>query len=86
MRLGFYSIFLRFISPYGFATKTAKRIGYETDEFIEFFKRGLAYIVSLNHRGIRIRETYSTLLLQRMLRPYATGYVDLQIWRESPLK
>jgi His-Xaa-Ser system radical SAM maturase HxsB len=78
VRLGFDSIFLRFISPYGFATKTAKRIGYETDEFIEFFKRGLAYIVSLNHRGIRIRETYSTLLVQRMLTPYATGYVDLQ--------
>jgi His-Xaa-Ser system radical SAM maturase HxsB len=78
VRLGFDSIFLRFISPYGFAAKTAKRIGYETDEFIEFFKRGLAYIVSLNQRGIRIRETYSTLLLQRMLTPYATGYVDLQ--------
>jgi uncharacterized protein len=78
VRLGFDSIFLRFISPYGFAAKTAKRIGYETDEFIEFFKRGLAYIVSLNQRGTMIRETYSTLLLQRMLTPYATGYVDLQ--------
>ncbi|HEV2806308.1 MAG TPA: His-Xaa-Ser system radical SAM maturase HxsB [Chthoniobacterales bacterium] len=78
VRLGFDSIFLRFISPYGFAAKTAKRIGYETDEFIEFFKRGLAYIVSLNQRGIRFRETYSTLLLQRMLTSYATGYVDLQ--------
>lgn len=78
VRLGFDSIFLRFISPYGFAAKTAKRIGYETDEFIEFFKRGLGYIVSLNQRGTKIRETYSTLLLQRMLTPYATGYVDLQ--------
>jgi His-Xaa-Ser system radical SAM maturase HxsB len=78
VRLGFDSIFLRFISPYGFAAKTAKRIGYETDEFIEFFKRGLGYIVSLNQRGTMIRETYSTLLLQRMLTPYATGYVDLQ--------
>src|SRR5205085_2823239 len=27
-KLGFNSIFLRFISPYGFAAKTAKRIGY----------------------------------------------------------
>jgi len=78
VRLGFDSIFLRFISPYGFAAKTAKRIGYETDEFIEFFKCGLAYIVSLNQRGTMIRETYTTLLLQRMLTPYATGYVDLQ--------
>jgi uncharacterized protein len=78
VRLGFDSIFLRFISPYGFAARSAKRIGYETDEFVEFFKRGLAYIVSLNQRGTMIRETYSTLLLQRMLTSYATGYVDLQ--------
>lgn len=78
VRLGFDSIFLRFISPYGFAVKTAKRIGYETDAFIEFFKRGLAYIISLNQRGVPMRETYSALLLQRMLTPYATGYVDLQ--------
>lgn len=78
VRLGFDSIFLRFISPYGFAAKTAKRIGYETDEFIAFFKRGLAYIVSLNQRGTAIREVYTTLLLQRMLTPFATSYVDLQ--------
>ncbi len=78
VRLGFDSVFLRFISPYGFAAKTAKRIGYETDEFIEFFKQGLAHVVALNQRGTPIREMYSTLLLQRMLTPYATGYVDLQ--------
>ena len=78
VRLGFDSIFLRYISPYGFAAKTAKRIGYETDEFIAFFKRGLAYVVALNQRGTPIREMYSTLLLQRTLTPYATGYVDLQ--------
>lgn len=78
VRLGFDSIFLRFISPYGFAAKSATRIGYETNEFIDFFKRGLAYIISLNQRGVVMRETYSTLLLQRMLTPYATGYVDLQ--------
>ena len=75
---GFKEIFLRFISPYGFAVKTEKRIGYETDEFIDFFKRGLAYILDLNRKGQFIRELYSTLLLRRILTPYADGYVDLQ--------
>ncbi len=78
VKLGFESIFLRYISPYGFAAKTATRIGYETDQFIEFFKRGLQHIILLNDRGVRMREVYSTLLLQRILTPYATGYVDLQ--------
>jgi His-Xaa-Ser system radical SAM maturase HxsB len=78
VKQGFKSIFLRYISPYGFAAKTASRIGYETKDFIEFFKRGLGYIISLNRSGVPMREVYSTLLLQRILTPYATGYVDLQ--------
>jgi len=75
---GFRSIFLRYISPYGFAVKTRSRIGYETEEFIEFFKRGLKYIIRLNLEGTPLRVTYTQLLLERILSPYPTGYVDLQ--------
>jgi uncharacterized protein len=78
VRLGFTSIFLRYISPYGFAAKTSAHIGYETGQFIEFFKRGLQHIIKLNVAGVRIHEVYSRLLLQRMLTPYATNYIDLQ--------
>jgi uncharacterized protein len=78
VRLGFTSIFLRYISPYGFAAKTSERIGYETEQFIEFFKRGLQHIIKLNVAGVPIHEVYSRLLLQRMLTPYATNYIDLQ--------
>jgi len=75
---GFASIFLRHISPYGFAVKAERVVGYQTEKFLEFYKRGLAYIIQLNRSGIRIVETYTQLLLQRLLRPYPTGYVDLQ--------
>lgn len=78
VRLGFRSIFLRYISPYGFAAKTSKRIGYETEQFIEFFKRGLRHILELNARGVQLHEVFSRLLLQRILTPYGTNYVDLQ--------
>ncbi len=78
VRLGFPSIFLRFISPYGFAVKSQARIGYETTQFIDFYKRGLNYILELNRRGIFLRETYASLLLGRMLTPFSDGYVDLQ--------
>lgn len=75
---GFTEIFLRDVSPYGFAVKSAARIGYETERFIEFYKRGLAHILSLNRRGIVFREVYTAIILQRMLSSYPTGYVDLQ--------
>jgi uncharacterized protein len=78
VRLGFRSIFLRYISPYGFAAKTSAHIGYETEQFIEFFKRGLQHIIELNVRGVHIHEVYSRLLLQRFFTPYAPNYVDLQ--------
>jgi His-Xaa-Ser system radical SAM maturase HxsB len=75
---GFRSIFLRHISPYGFAVKADRLIGYETDRFLEFYRRGLAHILKLNREGIPMIETYTQLLLQRILRPFPTGYVDLQ--------
>ena len=78
VRLGFTSIFLRPISPYGFAVKTAARTGYETAQFIEFYRRGLAYILALNARGVPMRENYSALILRKMLTPFPTAYVDLQ--------
>lgn len=78
VRLGFHSVFLRPISPYGFALRTAKKIGYETEAFLEFYKKGLAHIIELNRNGYFLTEVYTKILLTKMLTPYGTGYVDLQ--------
>jgi radical SAM protein with 4Fe4S-binding SPASM domain len=78
VRLGFKSIFLRSISPYGFAIKTHARSGYETDAFLQFYKTGLDYIIRLNREGIDIAETYAKILLTKILTPFPTSFVDLQ--------
>jgi uncharacterized protein len=75
---GFESIFLRNLSPYGFAVKTQSRIGYSMDEFLEFYRVTLEYILELNRKGINLVETYAQILLTRILTPFSTGYVDLQ--------
>jgi His-Xaa-Ser system radical SAM maturase HxsB len=75
---GFTSIFLRPINPYGFASKAGALTHYSVNEWMEFYKTALDYIIDLNMRGIRFREEYAALLLRRMLSPYGTGYVDLQ--------
>lgn len=77
-RLGFHSIFLRSISPYGFALRSAVKIGYSTDAFLEFYRQGLDYIIDLNKQGIPMREEYATIILRKIFTPYANGYVDLQ--------
>ena len=75
---GFDSIFLRWLSPYGFAVKTAKAIGYDAEKYNEFYERGLRYILEINRNGIPFREEYASIVLQKMLTPYESGYVDLQ--------
>lgn len=76
--LGFASIFLRPISPYGFALKTRRAIGYDMAEFIAFYETALDYILQLNARGEGFEETYASILLRHILTPFHSGYVDLR--------
>ncbi len=78
LKQDFRSIFLRPISPYGFAVKSRHRTGYEMARFLEFYKKALAYILDLNRRGVNMQEVYAKIILSKMLTPYPTNYVDLQ--------
>lgn len=78
VRQGFDSLFLRPISPYGFALRSAKRIGYGVDEFLHFYREALFYILELNRQGIAFREDYASIILRKILTPYPSSYVDLQ--------
>jgi len=75
---GFHSIFLRSLTPLGFARRTAPRIGYDIDRFLRFYEEGLDRVLEVNRGGYQLVEVYAQLLLTRMLTPYSTGYVDLQ--------
>ncbi len=78
VRRGFRSIFLRPISPYGFAVRTRSKTGYETARFLDFYRKGLSYILELNRRGIDLAEIYARIILTKILTPLSTSYVDLQ--------
>jgi His-Xaa-Ser system radical SAM maturase HxsB len=78
VRQGFSCIFLRPLSPYGFAVKTGLVKKYTIEQWLGFYREALAHIIDLNLRGVPFREEYSSLLLRKILTPYATGYVDLQ--------
>lgn len=78
VRQGFGSIFLRPISPYGFAVRTGEALRYETSQFLDFYKTALDRIIEVNRSGRNFVEVYAQILLTRMLTPFTTGYVDLQ--------
>ena len=79
--LGFSSIFLRNINPYGYARSDTHKEGsfvYPMDDFLEAYRDALLYIVKLNLSGIPLLEGFATILLSRILTPFSTGFVDLQ--------
>lgn len=75
---GFHSIFLRPISPYGFAVKSTRKTGYPLDAFLNFYRTGLSHIININRRGYHLAEVYAKIVLTKILTPYGTGFVDLQ--------
>lgn len=78
VELGFRSIFLRPISPYGFARKTAKSLGATVDAFLTAYAEALDYILDLNAQGIEIEETAAAVMLRHILTPFHSGYMDLR--------
>jgi His-Xaa-Ser system radical SAM maturase HxsB len=78
VRLDLGGIFLRPLSPYGFAVKTKQFFKYGSRDWLAFYERGLRYILEINKRGTYFPEFYSSLLLRRMLTDRPIGYVDLR--------
>jgi His-Xaa-Ser system radical SAM maturase HxsB len=77
LRQGFDSIFLRPLSPYGFAIRTKSYRSYDADRWLSFYFEGLDYIIELNKAGVPFVESYAATILTKMLSPFETGYVDL---------
>lgn len=73
----FRGIFLRPLSPYGFAIKTKFYQAYDQSKWLEFYFEGLDYIIDLNLKGFAFTEYYAAMVLRKMLTPFQPGYVDL---------
>lgn len=71
-------IFLRPLSPYGFAIKTKQIRKYDISRWLKFYEQGLRYVLDLNHTGRLFREFYTSLLMQRIQSDRPIGYVDLR--------
>lgn len=74
---GLTNIFLRPLSPYGFAIKTKSFAAYDVEAWLPFFEDGLDYVIELNRGGVPMVEQYSAIVLKKMLTNDDPGYVDL---------
>ena len=74
---GFMDIFLRPISPYGYAARNSLQQQFETEKFLKFYKIALSRILEHNTQRVFI-EDYTKIILEKILTPFPIGYVDLQ--------
>jgi len=50
VNLGLDGIFLRSLNPYGFAAADLEKLGYTSEEFVEFYKKSMDYLLELNKK------------------------------------
>lgn len=77
LKNGFEGIFLRHLSPYGFAVKTRSYQAYNSERWLAFYREGMDYILELNKGGTHFVEQYSAIVLTKMLTATDPGFVDL---------
>ncbi len=76
--LGLGGIFIRPLSPVGYAKQVFSRIGYRAEDFVFFYKRALDYCLKINSRGEKFIERTAAIILQKMLFGRDPNYLDLR--------
>ena len=76
--LGFNSIFLRPLTPLGFAKDDWNRVGYTVDEFLRFYSEALQEIIRLCQKGVKLREQHAALFLRKILCREGQNYMELR--------
>ena len=77
--LGMEQIFLRPLSPIGYAKRVWDQIGYEPADFQKFYEETLDYILELNRSGkSKIMERNALILLTKIVKGEDPGFMDLR--------
>lgn len=76
--LGLKSIFLRPLTKLGKADNNWEKIGYSAEEFLEFYKNCLDYIIEKNKQGIFLSEGHSDIFLKKILLNKPINYMELR--------
>ena len=75
---GLSGIFLRPLTPLGFAKSFWDEVGYSAEEFIDFYKKAFAHILEVNKQGTYFPELHATYFLRKMLHGDADNYMELR--------
>ena len=78
VELGLPALYLRPLNPYGFAAAAWNRIGYEVNEYLDFYFTALDAVLRRNREGVDLREHTASVYLSKLLTPDDPGHLDLR--------
>ncbi len=76
--LGLTNIFVRWLNPYGFAAADLETLAYKKEEWIDFYKKSLDYVIELNKKWISFKESITTIYLQKIFYPVDPNFMDIR--------
>jgi radical SAM protein with 4Fe4S-binding SPASM domain len=78
LKFGFNKIHLRFLNKIGCASNVWPHIGYSAEEFINFWKKAMDYILELNKKGKEIIERMAVIIIQKAILNFEPNYLELR--------
>jgi His-Xaa-Ser system radical SAM maturase HxsB len=76
LSLGLTDMFIRPVSPYGFAQKQS--FTFSMPEYFDFYKELMQEVLIQNEKGIPVIEHSAAIHLKRIFNPGFSGYADLK--------
>ena len=77
-KCGLRYIFIRPLTPLGYAKEHWGEIGYDPEEFLRFYKVCLNEIIQCNKDGYYISEGHASIFLRKILEQSADNYMELR--------
>lgn len=71
-------IFLRWLNPYGFAAADMKTLAYENEDWLDFYKKSLDYIIELNKNGTLFMENITSVYLMKIFSGKDPAFMDIR--------
>ncbi len=78
VELGMDTIWFRWLNPYGFAAAEIEEMAFTKEEFLEFYKAGMDYILEINQSGYKLKEMISSVYLAKILLNIDWGFMDIR--------
>ncbi len=78
IRWNILSVQIKYLNKLGFADDIWSQVGYTMEEFLEFWKKSVDYMIELNKKGIKVNERFVTLILQKILTKKDPSFLDFR--------